>query len=269
MATSPIVRPEEQSDYDVFSSAGEAHRLLVKDGLNRVDYQAAINDRQFRLELIRYWKSRGSQNAQVAEPSQALQRAREIMGRNLLTVEDVQRHFRVRFTDEQLAELGEIPWSEDVLQECKDTHILFPGFPLTILEIRKRAAKKGVKLFYSDRDAWYNDQKFARDEKVSLRWHLIRKDIVENSTNRTYDDQLALLGPDEEAAQAAAMVYTIILYFLVTGIRLFEHIYARCQNVTSHGSRVSVGGFDPGGLSVSLDWDGYRRSDIGLPSSRK
>lgn len=273
MATTPIVRPEEQSpevnEYDTFSAAGEAHRLLVRDGLGKVDYQAAINDRQFRLELIRFWKARGSQNVHAVEPSQAQMRAREIMGSNFLTVDDVERHFRVRFTAEQLAELGDIPWSEEVLEECKDTHVLFPGFPLTILEVRKRAKKKGVKLFYSDRDTWYNDQKFAREEKVGLRWHLIRKDIVENSTNKSYDEQLALLSENEEAAQAAAVVYMIILYFLVTGIRLFERIYARCQDVTSSGGRVCVGSFDRGGLHVYSDWGDGRDVIIGLASSRK
>jgi hypothetical protein len=192
-----------------------------------------------------------------------------IMGRNFLTVEDVQRHFRVRFTDEQLAELGEIPWSEDVLRECKDTHILFPGFPLTIIEIRERAVKRCVKLFYSDRDAWYNDQKFARDEKVALRWHLIRKDIVENSTSKTYDEQCKLISENEEVPQVAAVVSLIILYFLVTGIRLFERIYARCQDVTSDGDRVYVGFFVRVGLNVGRYWDDSCLSGVGLASSRK
>jgi hypothetical protein len=249
--------------------SNECMGVLIEAGLDGDDLQAPVDNVDFREALISFWKARGQLDVAPVKESPSQQTARAIMGRNFLGIEDVQKRFDVTYTPEQLASLEQVPFTAEVLEECKDTHILFPGYPITILDIRQRTKKKAKKVFYADRDAWYNDQKFAKDEEVGLRWYLIRKDIVENSTSKTWDEQRKLLGPNEEVPQAAAVVYMIILYYLVTGIRLFERIYARCQDVTSFGSRVYVGRFGQGGLHVDSYWGDYRRSHIGLASSRK
>lgn len=264
MATTSIVRP--QSDHDIFSQAGEAHRLLVKSGLSGSDYQGVIDDAEWREELLRFWKSRGRSIQPVTEtPSQA--RARQIMGKNFLGIEDVQRHFGVQFSPEELAGLAEVSFPEHALVDCEATHILFPGYPLTILDVHQRTQKKGQKLFYSNRDAWYNNQPFAREEKVGLGWHLIRRDIVHNSTNKTYEEQQKLLR-GESVSRACEVVYMTMLYYLVTGNRLFERIYARCQDVSSSGGRVGVGDFGQDGLSVAYVWGDLRVDNVGLAASR-
>lgn len=261
---SPIVSP----DMRMVKRSGECMGVLIEEGLDGDDLQAAISDREFRAGLMQYWKARGQQNVAPVKESLFHHAARAIMGRNFLRIEDVKKRFDVTYTPEQLLSLQQIPFTAEVLEECKDTHILFPGYPVSILDIRQRTKKKAKKIFNSDRDAWYNDQKFANEE-VGLQWYLIRKDIVENSTNKSYDEQLKLLSENEEAAQAAAVVYMTILYYLVTGFRLFGRIYVRCQDVTSSGFRVYVGYFDQGGLVVYYRWDVGRDGGIGLASSRR
>lgn len=69
------------------------------------------------------------------EPTTSQKRAREIMGRNFFGVEEAIKHFGVNPSRSQLAALAEIPWSEEVLAACRDTHVLVAVLPLSILEI--------------------------------------------------------------------------------------------------------------------------------------
>lgn len=199
------------------------------------------------------------------EPSTSQMKAREIMGKNFFGIEEAQKHFGVTPTKAQLGYLAEIPFSEEVLTACKDTHVLVAVLPMTILEVRGKVEKK---LFYSHEDAWYNNQAFA-NEKAELGWHLIRKTPVENSTSKNWKEQQALLSKDEETPTASVLVYTIIGHFLATEERLFEKIYVRTSSLDSDGRRVLVGYFDSGGLYV-YDWyDDDRFDYVGVSASRK
>ena len=199
------------------------------------------------------------------EPSTSQKRAREIMGKNIFGVEEAIQHFGVNPSKQQTAYLAEVPFSEAVLEVCKNTHVLVAVFPLSILEIRGKVDKK---LFYSHEDAWYNKQAFAK-EKGEIGWQLVRKTPVDNSTSKTWNDQQALLSKDDETPKAQVVVYTIIGHFLATGERLFENIYVRCSDLDSDGDRVYVGGFGAEGLGVSSDWGYYRDDGLWLASARK
>ena len=135
------------------------------------------------------------------------------------------------------------------------------------LDVRKKAPRG---TFFSSEDAWFNTEAFAANEKVNVRWYLIRKGIVANSTRKTWGEQRALLGPNEEVPRACEFVYAVVLYYLVRGERLFPRVYARCSDLDSNGRRVDVGRFDAHGLDISFGgWDDFRRGDFGLASVRK
>jgi hypothetical protein len=199
------------------------------------------------------------------EPTTSQKRAREIMGRNMFGVEEAIRHFGVNPSRQQTAALSEIPFSEATLEQCKETHVLVAAFPLSILEIKGKVAQ-GQRLFYEQ--DWYNKQSFAKD-KGEAEWQLVRKTPVDNSTSKTWQEQQALIGNNEEAPTARVMVYTIIGHYLATGERLFEKIYVRCSDVDSDGYRVFVGDFDSGGLYVNSYRDGSRYGHVGAASARK
>ena len=203
------------------------------------------------------------------KPTPSQIRAREIMGKNYLGIEEVVRQFGAAYTEEQLALLAEIPFSEVVLEKCKDTHILVAGFPMTILDVRAKAPNKKPKTFYSYKDAWYNNQSFAKDEKLEVRWYLIRKEAVVGSTSKNFDDQKALLSECEEVPRACELVYAVVLYFLVTGERLFPNLYVRTMSLDSDGIRVVVGYFGSDGLFVGSFWDDVRYVLLGVASARK
>ena len=146
----------------------------------------------------------GTLPSAIAGPA-FLTTARKIMGCNYFGVEKAIKHFGVNPTTAQLAALRQVPFSEEVLSSCKDTHILVAVFPLCIL-IRTLFEDEPTRLFCNQ--SWYNKEAFAKD-RGEIGWHLIRKAPVENSTNKTWNDQQALLGKDDETPKAQVMVYTI------------------------------------------------------------
>lgn len=189
---------------------------------------------------------------------------RKTMGKNFFGVKEAIKLFGVNPSKQQLAVLAEIPLSEATLEECKNTHILVAVFPMSILDIRDKVERK---LFHRHEDAWYNNQAIAKDHG-RVGWYLVRKSPVQNSTNKNWSGQQALLSKDEETPSARVMVYAIIGHYLAIGERLFESFYIRCSDLDSLGNRVVVGDFGRG-LNINGwdddDWD----SCLGLAGSRK
>lgn len=81
-------------------------------------------------------------------------RARGIMGNNCLGLEEVYWHYARDPDPEQYAE---IPFSEETLQACKDTHVLVAGAPLTLNDVRMIDNCN----FYPT--YWYRHEPFAND----------------------------------------------------------------------------------------------------------
>jgi len=245
-------------------SVHQEHELLQKledAGLTDELAQAVIESTSNGLaKKTVVFISRGGYEATT---SQKL--AREIMGRNMVGIEEGVQCFGLTPTDEQLKTLSDVPFSEDVLRAHKDTHVLVANLGLSIVDIRSKVAGKG-KIFYGQ--DWYDNQKFAK-KAGQVGWLLIRKDQVPNSTSKTWNEQQALLGKDEYTPTAQEMIYAMVGYFLATGERLFEHIYVRCSDLTSVGIRVYLGCFDASGLFVYDDWDGGRYGYVALSVARK
>ena len=252
-------------------SVHNEHEVLLKleaAGLTDDLAQRVIGSKgnDLAMKVVRFI-SRGGFEATTSQ-----KRAREIMGRNMFGVEEVIQHFGVNPSRQQTAGLSEIPFSEATLEQYKETHVLVAIFPLSILDIRGKAAE-GQRLFYDQ--GWYNKQSFAKERGEAglpagqAGWRLVCKTPVANSTSKTWSEQQALLGKDEETPATRVMVYTIIGHFLATGERLFETGYVRCSDLDSHGNHVNVGLFGQNGLNIYNIWHTYRCDDLGLPSSLK
>jgi hypothetical protein len=181
------------------------------------------------------------------------------------TLDDVERIFGVAYTPEQRTALENIPFSEEVLSACVGTHVLFPGYQLSLLQVREKHAD----LFYSKTGGWYAPQTFAKDVQVRPSWHLLRMEPMPGSFSKTWDEQCRLLLQDEEVPSAATVAFATMLHFKASGQRLFERCYVRTSDVASVGYRVVVGGFDAGGFLVNSDWDGLRYDALGVSSARK
>jgi hypothetical protein len=205
------------------------------------------------------------------EPSVSQVKAREIMGKNFFGIEEVQKHFGVSFSKRQLAYMAEIPFSEEVLRECKDTHILVAYAPMAIVAVRAKAAtvKLPSKCYMFCQNDWYDNDTVVNDAGV-LEWHLVRKTSVPDSNLKTWQGQQNLLDPEiDETPEANVMVYTIIGYFLNTGERLFEKECVRTRTLESDGSHVYVGLFDFGGLFIHHCLDFFKDVGTCLSVARK
>jgi hypothetical protein len=192
------------------------------------------------------------------------QHAREIMGRNFLGTKEVEEHFG-ELSLEQEEALSIIPFSKETLESCKDTHILVADIGLSIMDLKKLEKCKG--LFYNQ--TWYKNEPFAKHTDQPS-WRLIRKTSVENSFDKTWDEQQALLDPQtDEVPLLRQVIYTTILHFLAIREWLFVAIDVRTKDFFSHGYHVSVKCFNEKGLNLGV-WDDSRGYDIlGVPSARK
>ena len=237
-------------------------RLWVALGDNAEEVAARINtDTAFVANIARLMVNGGY------ELSTSQKLAREIMGKNFFGIEEAIKHFGVNATKQRLAYLTEVPFSEEVLKSCKDTHVLVAMFPLSILDIRGIAKKQSDRTLFYSQD-WYDKQAFAKD-KGEVGWQLVRKEPIDNSTSKTWNDQQALLSKDEETPTVRIVVYTMVGHFLATGERLFEKIYVHCVDLDSDGLRVYVGSFDAKGLLVSHWFVDSRDDYVGLSAARK
>ena len=153
-----------------------------------------------------FWKA-GAVSGDPIPDTESQAKARAIMGKYFLGLEEVRRGYGGVHTEKQRCLLAEIPYNEEMLHACKDTHVLVAGSVLSLNDIRKLADSD----FYDTN--WYNREPFANDKKVSVRWYLLRKEPVPESRSKTYDQQTALL-KEEEVPFACEVTYMVILYWL-------------------------------------------------------
>ena len=198
------------------------------------------------------------------ERSASQERAQEIMGKNFFGIEEAVTHFEVKPSKQQISALAEVPFTKEVLESHKDTHILVAVFPMSILDIKKMDNK----LFYPITGAWFESRKFAKS-KGTTSWQLVRKTPVEDSMSKTWKEQQVLLSKDDETPSARVMVYTIIGHYMNTGETLFRSVCVRTSSVGFNDVRVYVGLFYAGGLFLNGYWDNGRFDHLGTISARK
>lgn len=194
------------------------------------------------------------QTIQAFIPSVSQKTAREIMGKNYFGIEEAKMYFGVSPSEEQLATLSVIPFSEATLKECKYTHILFAVFTLSMKDIRGKMAHRMRDMWYS----WNNGEAFIEDRGVNVSWRLVRKNLVQNSTFKTWNEQKAMLKGNEEMPTARVITYLVVGYYLVTNERLFENVYVFCSDLNPQG-HIGIGYFD--GHTIKIGY--FRDDDLG------
>jgi hypothetical protein len=203
--------------------------------------------------------------------------ARAMLGNNMFGVEDWQALYGVKFTKKQIREAGKFPWSEDVLNgKCpfnpgklvRETHFAFLGLtgingePLTVKKWMALHPATGQPRFYFASGPWHAGQPYADEATMELKWHLLLKSIVPGSTDKTPEQQVAMLPEEYEVPSTIAEVTKDILVFRKTNVRHnFSH-WAACKERTIKTSKVDkglvscVGSFRGDGLRVYY-WDGH------------
>lgn len=215
--------------------------------------------------------------------------ARVVLGRNIFTDADWMSYYDAKFTKKQLRETGKFPWGEDVLNSpcpfnsgklVKDTHFAFLGIsglngqPLTVAKLLELHPATGQPKFYFNTDPWHVGQPHTDVATMQLRWYLLLKEIAPGSTDKTPEEQAAMLPPEYEVPTTIVETTKDILVFKKTGERPNGSRWAACTERTVKTDKVSAGGvscvgdFDGHGLGVYY-WSGSRAYDVGLGASRK
>ncbi len=248
-------------------SIHQEHELLLKlesAGLDAELAQKVIDARDNKLatKLVNVLGN-GQPQQKGYEP------ARNILGDDFISPEEVAEARGVSYTAEQLKQLADTLPSAEMLQWCKDNdYAVVAGSATKMSLLDVRSAKSS--LFYSKTEGWYANQPFAANEKVVCRWLAIRKTEVHNSLSKKWDAQQKLLSDMEQVPNAAEMSWFITTYYEVRGVYLFEGVYVRTSSVTSGVVRVNVGDFGGNGLGVnSYYWDDGCGSNLGVSASRK
>lgn len=162
---------------DSINKIWDLHKVLMQDGLTEEDLQEVISDSVFRSSLIVFWMQRGEipiDDIRKYEETASQNRARMIMGEAFWGIAEVANACGVEFNQAQLATLAQIPFSADVLEECKDTHILCPFPGLSLNEIDKIAVRFGVN---PERTAVFEESDIREQARRSLdtAWLLIAR----------------------------------------------------------------------------------------------
>lgn len=246
---------------------GLAHEMVVtgrKVGADVEFYSALAHNEGLFRKTVAFVKGGGH------DPTPSQRIAGAIMSRNFLGIEAVTHCLQLQFSDEQMQQLNEIPFSENLLQECRDSHILVAGFPLSILDLCLLAQQEKLRQGLYPQN-WYEKEPFAQ-KRVAARWYLIRKEPVSGSPNRTFGEQTGLLSSSEEIPYACEVVYAASLYYLSTSHRLFEGSFVRCLDRLDESGNyhVSVGSNASDGLKIEKDWSAYNYHPLqGLASAKK
>ena len=191
--------------------------------------------------------------------------AQSIMRSNFFDLNDAYVHLGVVIPEDWDRVLRRVPFTREVLEECKCTHVLVAIPPISILQMRTIATTAH---FYEDENPWYLAEPFAQEEG-KLAWKLIRKTPVEHSTMRSAMDQRTLLREDEVIPTARELVYAILGRYHKVGTHLLEHFYARTLTKDSYGRRVCVGSLGSDGISIINEFhDEGRYPVVGIASAR-
>ncbi|MBU4367369.1 hypothetical protein KKC49_00685 [Patescibacteria group bacterium] len=166
-----------------------------------LEYQKAVETGE--LERVREMRT------ELEEKRDALQeklfvspeKAKEIMGKeDFLDQKAVEKAFGIKLNKQ---EIPRIPFKREELERAKElgqflilrTDKAPDGQPLTmekmneLLQVEFEEKNKG-KILYGD---WYKDEDFFTKETPKLEWALTSKEVIPNSTNKSYLEQTELI----------------------------------------------------------------------------
>lgn len=207
---------------------------------------------------------------------------------DVLGVETVNRALSVRgleikieLTPEERECFSVVPFSEETLKMAAARQwrgkraILWWAPPerygITMLKLRDAfGTSKDVQPCVWNNE-WWLKEKFAK-EVLKEGWHLTLAELPDESKDKTYDDQKALLTKEEELLAPVEVMYLCSVNYLVNDSERLLcdcDCHSKTDTLDSAGRAVHLGAFDPTGLLVSDCAPFGRWSDFGVLVARK
>lgn len=146
-----------------------------------------------------------------------------------------------------------VQFSKETLETHAATHILIftPQIPeITLNWLRKKFGvdPKHEPCMY-DQD-WYVQEDFAKEEMLDGAWHLIRKEVREDTRARSPETIESVLG-HERFPTAVTVTFAFFAWWYKTGGEaLWKHDFLWCSDRDHNGDRIYVGRYeDPDGIN--------------------
>jgi len=218
----------------------------------------------FGRDISRFMIGGGVTNNAIAHT--AVDRAREIMGRNFLGADVVVRRFEISMTNKIAKALSMIPFTEEMLMSTKDDHILVADFGISLIDIQINV-RRG--LFYIYGQSWYESRRWAKEREIP-RWRLVRRAEVPGSLSKDCAEQRHLIQANEIVPSVRQMAYVMTLNCLENKYEhLFKNVFVRTSDGAPDEDHVTIGSFDDLGFCVGCWNDDIRNDSLGIASAKK
>ncbi|MFI5398108.1 MAG: hypothetical protein ACHQ9S_21435 [Candidatus Binatia bacterium] len=216
-------------------------------------------------------------------PAISVNQARAVLGDDVLGPEEVVNVFGPVSAPELRAEL---PFTSDALATARKGGMMLvlrlaqaeDREPLTIVKMLQRFpqafdAKLAREMGYQLRDEWgIALEPLAAKETCTAGWALVRKAVLEDSCNLSYDEQDAAIRRYAAIVGDAALrrrtaveaVYDTLLYFEARKTRLLERSWDWSSSATLDGGYLNVGGFAAAGMQVLSFSRAVRHGQLGV-----
>ncbi|MEK7589453.1 MAG: hypothetical protein AAB479_02405 [Patescibacteria group bacterium] len=219
-----------------------------------------------------------------------LKELKEIFKEDFLGIEEAEKFSGRKFNQEELRLISE-KWREKVRQQGltkesleqlkKEGFMVVLRSPKVMLEGKEAMGtianlRKKFPLFY-DQD-WYDEEKFATEEVIELAWSIVKKELLEETRDKNWDEQEEVLKEWAKEhkvdpkfvsrRKAIETIYDVLAYYEARKARLLERDYDWSKTESSGGSFVCAGAFDSDGLGVDRDSRGNSDSTLGVCPAR-
>jgi hypothetical protein len=191
-------------------------------------------------------------------------RAAAIMGGNFYGIGHAMERLGEAYTLEQLQMLERIPYSPALLERCKKTHVLLPGYPLSLGALYQNSKRpdtwqedKGGQPKTPDHETYlaWSEQDFWKRRRMEMRWHLIRivyEDPADSYESRAYSHQVSKLAKNEYVPHLVDILYA---RWVVQWSHRFVNASLRVADLTVDGKRLVLGGSREAYLDTQQDGD--------------
>ena len=172
--------------------------------------------------------------------------AKQLLGKNFLGPEELGALSFVAIKD-----APRIPYSADILKIHASSHILIfaprtdaDSSPITLNYVRQKFGvdPEGSEPCMYNQD-WYLKEDFAAKTSPDGKWHLIRKEVLENArANKPEDIEEKL--KDEQFPTAITLTFTFFAWYLLKGEVLWKHDFVWCSDRDHNNDRIYVGRYE-------------------------
>ncbi len=175
--------------------------------------------------------------AHIPSASEIAARATSI---SMLGFEESFRYHGVIYSDQIKEKLDQIPFPIELIEACKNTHILVLVPPFKLGTIHYQLPARILTQTPSLPNNWWNSEQYPLRENNAPGWYLVRikPTPVVSYQNKKYWDQVRLNHLNEKVIAAEVMLYTMASYKLIPGKKIWWHNQLfRCKEQTTATNR--------------------------------